>query len=85
MKEFEVLKARTTKNENIIMFDIRINGVKIYGMMLKHVISEKNGKEYDIISYPSHQGSDGKYYNYCYYDLSEADRKNIIDQVNELL
>ena len=31
MKEFEVLRVRTTKNENIVMFDIKINNVKIYG------------------------------------------------------
>ena len=29
MKEFEVTKVRTTKNENIVMFDIKINGVSI--------------------------------------------------------
>lgn len=85
MKEFEVLRVRTTKNENIVMFDIKINNVKIYGMMLKHVIIEKNGKEYDIISFPSYQGSDGKYYNHVYYDLSSTDREMIINQIKSLL
>lgn len=85
MKEFEVIKARTTKNDNIVMFDLKINGVSIYGCMLKHVVREKDGKEFEIISYPSYQGSNGKYYNYVYYDLSQSDRELIINQVKSLL
>jgi hypothetical protein len=85
MKEFEVIKVRTTKNENIVMFDIKINGVSIYGCMLKHVVRESDGKEFDIIQYPSYQGTNGKYYNHVYYDLSQSDRDVIINQIKSLL
>lgn len=84
-RNFEVIKARTTKNENIIMFDMKINDVSIYGMMLKHVVRESDGKEFEIVSFPSYQGPKGNYYNHVYYSLSQADRDIIIKMVKELI
>lgn len=84
-RNFEVIKARTTKNENIVMFDMKINDVAIYGMMLKHVVRESDGKEFEIISFPSYQGTNGKYYNHVYYDLAQTDRELIINMVKSLL
>lgn len=84
-RNFEVIKARTTKNENIVMFDMKINDVAIYGMMLKHVVRESDGKEFEIISFPSYQGTNGNYYNHVYYDLSQTDRDLIIGMVKSLI
>lgn len=75
--ELKVLRAKEYKNSTFI--DLEINGVKIYGC---RYVEGKNG---DFISFPSYKGSDGKYYNYAWAELSADDVKNIDEQIDKLL
>ena len=47
-------------------FQLEVNGVTIYGMQYIHYTT-KEGKEGDLISFPSYKGSDGKFYNNCWF------------------
>lgn len=71
--------TRANQVENTVYFDVVINGVTIYGCK---VIEGKNG---DFVSFPSHKGKDGKYYNHAYIKLSEEDTDAIVKQVEEML
>ena len=71
--------TRANQVENTVYFDVVINGVTIYGCK---VIEGKNG---DFISFPSHKGKDGKYYNHAYVKLSDDDTAGIVKQVEEML
>ena len=71
--------VRANQVEDLVYFDVEINGVTIYGCK---VVEGKNG---DFISFPSHKGKDGKYYNYAYIKLSDEQTKEIISQVENML
>ena len=71
--------VRANQVEDLVYFDVEINGVTIYGCK---VIEGKNG---DFISFPSHKGKDGKYYNHAYIKLSDDQSKDIISQVENML
>lgn len=75
--DLKVLRAKEYKNSCFI--DLRINGVKIYGC---RYVEGKNG---DFISFPSHKGKDGEYYNDAWAELSTDDVKNIDEQIDKLL
>lgn len=47
-------------------FQLEVNGVTIYGMQYIHYTT-KEGKEGDLISFPSYKGSDNKFYNNCWF------------------
>ena len=70
---------RANQVDDLVFFDVEINGVTIYGCK---VIEGKNG---DFISFPSHKGKDGKYYNHAYIKLSDDQAKDIISQVENML
>lgn len=70
---------RANQVEDLVFFDVEINGVTIYGCK---VVEGKNG---DFISFPSHKGKDGKYYNHAYIKLSDDQAKDIISQVEKML
>lgn len=76
--EIQVKRAKVFESGDI-SFDAVVNGVTIYGMMYKHW---KNGA---FISFPSRKGSNGKYYNYCYFKVSEDNMESIEDQITNLL
>ena len=73
----EVLDVRVidTKNGDMVLFTLVINGVKIYSC---RVATGKNG---DFISMPQTKGGNGQYYNVVYAPLSEEDTKAILDEV----
>ena len=71
--------VRANQVEDLVFFDVEINGVTIYGCK---VVEGKNG---DFISFPSHKGKDGKYYNHAYIKLSDDQAKDIISQVENML
>lgn len=79
--EINVIANVTRANQvnDIVFFDVDINGVMIYGCK---VIEGSKG---DFISFPSHKGKDGKYYNYAYIKLSDDQTKEIIEQVEQAL
>ena len=71
--------TRANQVDDTVFFDVVINGVTIYGCK---VIEGKNG---DFISFPSHKGKDGKYYNHAWVKLSDDDTAAIVNQVEEML
>lgn len=73
----EVLDVRVieTKNGDMVLFTLVLNGVKIYSC---RVATGKNG---DFISMPQTKGSNGQYYNVVYAPLSDEDTKTILDEV----
>ena len=71
--------VRANQVEDLVFFDVEINGVTIYGCK---VVEGKNG---DFISFPSHKGKDGKYYNHAYIKLTDEQAKDIISQVENML
>ena len=71
--------VRANQVNDLVYFDVEINGVTIYGC---RVVEGNNG---DFISFPSHKGKDGKYYNHAYIKLSDDQAKDIISQVENML
>ena len=84
----EVLRAHDlTKDDQEgcnIAVDLKINGVTIYGCFYREG-KDKNGKDYQMVSFPSHQGKDGKYYNYAYVKLTDEDVEKISKDIEKLL
>ena len=87
MKKKEVNEAvnvsakvtRANQVNDTVFFDLELNGVSIYGLKVVE------GSKGDFISWPSHKGKDGKYYNYAWCKLSDDQQKKIIHQVEEML
>ena len=77
----EVLDVRVidTKNGDMVLFTLVINGVKIYSC---RVATGKNG---DFISMPQTKGGNGQYYNVVYAPLSDDDTKTILTEVQEAI
>lgn len=71
---------RATEVKNAVMFDMTVNGVKIYGCS---VVKGKNNSMF--VSFPSHKGKDGKYYNYAWFSLNDDLQADIIKKVQAKL
>ena len=79
----KVTRAREFENGGLL-FDMVVNGVTIYGC--SWVEGEKNGKDYAFVSFPSRQSKkDNKWYNIAYVKLTDADVKNIEEQICSIL
>lgn len=82
--------ARTTKNDSIVMIDLDVNGVKIKSCMLKEITVTKDGEKYKkgdkcyVVNFPSYKSGD-KYYNHCWFPISNDNIEEIIRQVKSLL
>lgn len=77
-----VINAEVTRVNQVndtVFFDMVVNGVTIYGCKVVE------GSKGDFISFPSHKGKDGKYYNHAWVKLSDEDSQKIIAQVEEKL
>lgn len=64
-------------------FDMDVNGVKIYSMIYRE--GEKNGKAWSLISFPARKGKDDKYYNNCFFPISDNLKAEIEKQMSSLL
>lgn len=71
--------TRVNQVKDTVFFDMVVNGVTIYGCKVVE------GSKGDFISFPSHKGKDGKYYNHAWVKLSDEDSQKIIAQVEEKL
>lgn len=82
--------ARKTKSDIIVMVDLDVNGVKISSCMLKELTVTKDGKKYKkddkcyVLNFPSEKVGD-KYYNRCWFPVSNDNMEDIIRQVRSLL
>lgn len=84
-EEIVITRANEIK-ENVVMFDIMVRGITIYGMCMRHYTNKK-GEEGDMISFPA-RPSDKKddagnviYYNHCYFPISKELKDKIVDLV----
>lgn len=78
-----VLRAHEFKSGDI-GFDAEVNGVKLYGLTYVDIGKDrKNDKPF--ISFPSRQGSDKKWYNLFWFEVTEDDFNTIEKQIEEVL
>jgi hypothetical protein len=68
-----------------IGFDLKINGITIYSMIVFPYKDKKTGEDAWGISFPQRKGSDNKYYNEVYFFIDEKMRKGILEQIDILL
>lgn len=86
----KVEAARVTKNDNIVMVDLDVNGVKIKSCMLKEITVTKDGPKYKkgdkclVLNFPSEKVGD-KYYNRVWFPISNENIKDIAKQVESIL
>ena len=69
--QIEVKRAKEL--ENVIMFDMEINGIMIYGCSYRELERKDGSGSFVKIGFPSRKGSDGNYYNHVYVKLSDDD------------
>ena len=87
----KVEAARTTSDNNIVMIDLIVNGVSIKSCMLKEVTVKKDGEVHKkgdtcyIVQFPSYKGKNGKYYNHCWFPMTNDDLEGIVHQTESLL
>lgn len=84
----EVLRAKDFSKDGeegcSIATDLKINGVTIYGCWYREG-KDKNGKDYQMVSFPSQKGKDGKFYNHAYVKLQQSDIDFISAEIEKLL
>ena len=80
LDSWEVLRAHEFDGGNI-SFDLRLNGVTIYGMTL---VWNEDLKDY-WASFPARKGKDGKYYKHAWYPIDGVLLANIEKRIEELL
>ena len=78
-----VLKAKEVK-EGRIVFDMEVNGIKIYGCWFTEYTNKK-GEDGTIVSFPSYKGSNGEYYNYTWFPISKELKEDIKTQLEKLV
>ena len=85
-----VTAARATKNDQIVMVDLLVNGVSIKSCMLKELTVTKDGSKYKkgdtcyVLNFPSEKSGD-KYYNRVWFPVSNDNMETILSQVQSLL
>ena len=77
VNDLKVLRAKEYQ-DNVFM-DLEINGVTIYGCRFVE------GSKGNFVSFPSHKGKDGKYYNYAYIKLDDAMIQLIDEELDKIL
>lgn len=80
VKDVKIIRAHEFDNGNI-SFDAQINGITFYRLS---VVSVKDSDRV-FIGFPSYQAKDGKWYNYYYLPLDDADMDKIISAVYDNL
>lgn len=86
----KVDKIIKTKNDNLLMINLDVNGVLINGCFLKEVTVKQDGQKYKagdkcyVIDYPSQKVGD-KYYRQVWFPVSNKNLASIIEQVKELM
>lgn len=81
--DVKVTRAKEIK-EGCVAFDMIANGITIYGMFYR-AGTDKNGKEYELLSFPSHKGGDDKYYNHVWFKIDDTLKTEIIAQLEKLV
>lgn len=69
----EVTRAKDLIDKNVIMFDMIVNGVTIYGCSYREMKYKDKEGTFAKVGFPSRKGPDDKYYNHCYVKLTDDD------------
>lgn len=77
--------TRAKEFDNVVLFDMKVNGVTIYGCTYKTLTRKDNGEEFVKIGFPQKKGKDDKYYNHAFVKLSDDDIRTIEEQLNALV
>lgn len=81
--DVKVTRAKEIK-EGKVTFDCEVNGIKIYSCWYNEY-KTKDGKDGTMLSFPSYKGSDGNYYNYVWFPISQDLKADIIAQIEKLV
>lgn len=81
--DVKVTRAKEIK-EGSVVFDMVVNGITIYSCWYREG-KDKNGKDYTMVSFPSQQADNGKYYNHCWFKIEDDVKNNIIEQLQKLV
>lgn len=65
-----------------IALDLIVNGVSLYGCTYR---TRKDDPDKGFIAFPSRKGSDGKWYNHCYFPFNDQEIAEIEKQIDLLL
>ena len=79
--KIEVTRAKEL--ENVIMFDMKVNDVTIYGCSYRVLTRKDTGEEFGKVGFPSKKSGDN-YYNHAFVKLSAADVETIDKQLEKL-
>ena len=73
--EVEVTRAHEFKSGDI-SFDMVVNGVNIYNCTY---MNESEKIKHAFVSFPSRKGSDGKYYSYAWFRITDE----LLDEIEK--
>jgi len=63
-------------------FNLLVNGVFINGV--KYITySDQNGQPASFIGFPNYKGTDGKYYNICYFPVNDPEYKAVYEDIEK--
>ena len=68
----DIKVTRAKELENVIMFDMEVNGITIYGCSYRTLTRKDNGEEFVKIGFPSHK-SGNNWYNYVCFKITDED------------
>ncbi len=66
-----------------ILFDMDVNGVSVSGCTYRE--GEKDGKEWQMVTFPQRKGSDDNYYNIVWMPMSKELTQTIAAQIERML
>ena len=79
----EIKVTRVKELDNVIMFDMVVNDVSIYGCSYKVLTNHETKEEFGKVGFPSKKSGD-TWYNQAYVKLSAADMENIEKQLESM-
>lgn len=68
---FDIEVTRAKDVGTAIMFDMKVNGIMIYGCSYKTLHRKDDGSEFAKIGFPSRRGSDGNWYNNVCFKITD--------------
>ena len=81
----KVTRAKENANRpNSYRFSMNVNGIDINGCNYI-TYTDRSGEQKSFISFPQYKGSDDKYYNHCYFKISDDDFKIIEQQIEKII
>lgn len=81
----DIKVTRAKDLDKVIMFDMEVNGVTIYGCSYKTLQKKDGSGDFAKVDFPSRKGSDDKWYHIAYVKLSDADIETIEKGIEALI